>query len=265
MYRRDRNKHGGGARCYINENIPCKIVSVEGVPNDCEIILIEFSIETRKWFCIGLYKPQSQNDKCFLDNLSLILNKLTCKFDNIILMGDFNLNVENKNLEVFMSIFDMECLIKKPICFQSAKPNCIDLILTNKKELFKNSNVLEVGISGHDSFIVTALKSQLIKGNAKTKLYRDCSSFQMEMFKADLDQNLKCTTSFKYSDFQSIFTWVLHNYVPIKKKILRFNNSRFMTKALRKAITHRSKLKISVTKGELIIIGQIIKNKGIFG
>ena len=35
MYRRDRNKHGGRLLCYINENIPCKMVSVEGVPDDC--------------------------------------------------------------------------------------------------------------------------------------------------------------------------------------------------------------------------------------
>ena len=133
MYRRDRNKHGGGVLCYVNENIPCKMVSVEGVPDDCEIILIEFSIKTRKWLCFGLYKPPSQNDKYFLDNLSLIVNKLTCQCENIILMGDFNLTVENKKLEVFMSTFDMECFIKKPTCFQSAKPNCIDLILTNKK------------------------------------------------------------------------------------------------------------------------------------
>ena len=75
------------------------------------------------------------------------------------------------------------------------------------------------------------------------KLYRDCSSFQMEMFKADLDQNPKCTASFQYSDFQSTFTEVLHNHAPIKKKILRFNNSPFMTITLRKAIMHRSKLK----------------------
>ena len=48
-------------------------------------------------------------------------------------MGDFNLTVENKNLEVSMITFDLECLIKKPTCFQSTYPNCIDLILTNKK------------------------------------------------------------------------------------------------------------------------------------
>ena len=116
MYRRDRNKHGGGA-LYVNENVPHKMVSVKGVSDDCEIILIESSIKTRKWLFIGLHKPPSQNDKHFLDNLSLILNTLTRPFDNIILMGDFNLTTENKNLEVFMSIFDMECLIKKPHVF----------------------------------------------------------------------------------------------------------------------------------------------------
>ena len=110
-------------------------------------------------------------------------------------------------------------------------------------ELFKNSNVLEVRISDHHSFIVTALKTQLIKGNTKMKLHRDYSSFQMERFKADLDQNLKCTNSFEYSNFQNIFSRVLHNHASIKKKILRFNNSSFMTKAPRKAIMHRSKLK----------------------
>ena len=63
------------------------------------------------------------------------------------------------------------------------------------------------------------------------------------MFKTDLDLNLKCATSFEYSDFQSPFTRVLHNHAPIKKKILRFNNSPFMTKTPSKAIMHRSKFK----------------------
>ena len=72
-----------------------------------------------------------------------------------------------------MSTFDLEWLIKKPTCFQSSNPTCIDLILTNKKESFKNTDVTEVGISDHHSLIVTALESQLLKGNAKTKFYRD--------------------------------------------------------------------------------------------
>ena len=103
------------------------------------------------------------------------------------LIGDFNMTIENKNLEVFMNSFGLECLIKKPTCFQSKNPSCIDLILTSKKVLFKNSNVLEVGISDHHSFIITALTSQLVKGNAEIKLYRDYSEFNMDNFKAELD------------------------------------------------------------------------------
>ena len=26
MYRKDRSKHGGGVLCYVNENIPCKML-----------------------------------------------------------------------------------------------------------------------------------------------------------------------------------------------------------------------------------------------
>ena len=36
---------------------------------------------------------------------------------------------------------------------------------------------------------------------------------------------------------------VLNNHAPVKKKIVRFNNSPFMIKTLRKAIMHRSRLK----------------------
>ena len=158
------------------------------------------------------------------------------------LTGDFNMTIENKNLEVFMNSFGLECLIKKPTCFQSKNPNCIDLILANIKDLFKNSNGSEVGISDHHSLIITVLKSQLVKGNAKTKLYPDYSEFNMDNFKAELDDKLKSGVVTEYSNFQNIFIQVLNNHAPAKKKIVRFNNSPFMTKTLRK-IMHRSRLK----------------------
>ena len=85
-----------------------------------------------------------------------------------------------------MSTFDLEWLIKKPTCFQSSNPTCIDLILLNKKDFFKNTDVIEVGISDHHSLIVKALKSLLLKGNAKTKLYRDYSSFSINHLKKSL-------------------------------------------------------------------------------
>ena len=75
MFRRDRNKRDEGIMFYINENISCKTVTVESLPDYCEVTLIKLSIKSRKWLCIGLYKPLSQNEKYFLDNLSLALTK----------------------------------------------------------------------------------------------------------------------------------------------------------------------------------------------
>ena len=98
MFRRDRNKHGGGIMFYISTNIPCKTVNVEGLPGNCEVILIELSSKSRKWLCIGLYKPPSQNEKYFLDNLSLALTKMSSEYENVVLIGDFNLTVENPSL-----------------------------------------------------------------------------------------------------------------------------------------------------------------------
>ena len=183
------------------------------------------------------------NEKYFFDNLSLALTKMSCKYGNVMFIGDFNLTVENNNLEVFINTFDLECFIKKPTCFQSTSPSCIDLILTNKKEFFKNSDVSEIGISDHHSLIVTVLRSQLVKGNAKTKLYRDYNSFDIKLFKEDLERNLKSNNTVNFCDFRNTCTAVLHKHAPIKKKIIRFNNSSFMSKALRKAIMHRSNLK----------------------
>ena len=97
------------------------------------------------------------------------------------------------------------------LCWQEISTSFNTLtILTNKKELFKNSDVLEVGISVHQSVIVTALKSQLIKGNTKIKFHQYYSYFQMGNYNAELDYNLKSNTSFEYSQFQSTLNRALH-------------------------------------------------------
>ena len=117
-------------------------------------------------------------------------------------------------------------------------------------EFFKNCTIFEVGISDHHSVIVIAVRSRLVYGNTKAKLYRDYNSFDVKLFKEDLDKNLKSNNAVSFSDFQNTFVTVFLKHAPIKKNILRFNNSPFMPTALRKAIMHRSKLQnISSKKG----------------
>ena len=152
-----------------------------------------------------------------MKSISPVLTKTSCEYENIILIGDFNLTVESKNLDVFMNKFDLECLIRKPACFQPTSPSCIDLILTTKKEFFKNSHVLEARISDRHSLVVTALRSQLVKGNAKTNLYRDYKPFDAKLSKEDLQKYLKSNNTVNFSDCQNTFITVIHKHIPIKK------------------------------------------------
>lgn len=79
------------------------------------------------------------------------------------------------------------------------------MILTKRNNFFKNSDVVEVWISDYHIFIVTVLKSQLQTGNAKTKLYWDYSSFNLDIFKEDLENSFKLNFISEYSNFQNIF------------------------------------------------------------
>ena len=77
--------------------------------------------------------------------------------------------------------------------------------------------------------------------------------------------NLKSNNTVNFSDFQNNFITVLHKHALRKKKVLRFNNSSFMPKVLRKANMHRSKLKKTlIAKKRQMQTGQIIKNTRIF-
>ena len=75
--------------------------------------------------------------------------------------------------------------------FQSSKPTWIDLTLTNKKELFKNSKTFEVVISDHHLLALTSMRIQFVKGKPRVKIYRDYKSLNFEFFINDLDGLLK--------------------------------------------------------------------------
>ena len=91
-FRKDRNKHGGGKIVYIKNGIIAKrILNLEG--NFCEIICIEITISKKKWCILFVYRPpQNSNKSSFFNEISTILNQVTNKYENIIVMGDLNID-----------------------------------------------------------------------------------------------------------------------------------------------------------------------------
>ena len=77
----------------------------------------------------------------------------------------------------------------------------------------------------------------------RNKVISGLQLVQCKTFKKVLDKSLKCNNTVNFSDFQNTLLQSSTKMFPLRNKILRFNNSPFISKALRKAIMHRSKFK----------------------
>ena len=76
------------------------------------------------------------------------MDKLLPKYENLLMLGDWNSTVNEKSLANFCEMYNLENLIKEPTCFKSAEnPSSIDIILTNKKLSFQNTMTIETGLS----------------------------------------------------------------------------------------------------------------------
>ena len=242
MFRRDSNCFGGGLCLYVKDRIASKQLNSHKENTNTEAIYLEINIRKRKWLIIGTYKPPSQNNSLFLENLPNNLSTYLKGYDNILLQGDFNMTPENTNLQHFTDSSNLENLIHEAAC-STGLPSCIDLIITYRKPYFKNTCVTTTGMSDFHKLIAVSLKSQVLKAPAKRKFYRNYKNFDGDNFNRHLKLKLDSLKELGYSLFKNTFIDVLNTHAPIRTKTLRANSHQFMTKALQKAIMTRSSLK----------------------
>ena len=75
------------------------------------------------------------------------MEKLCTDYENIILLGDVNVEVKEKNISDFMGTLDLKSSVKQKTFFKNPdNPSCIDLILTNSPRSFQGSSVFERGL-----------------------------------------------------------------------------------------------------------------------
>ena len=188
-------------------------------------------------------------------SLETIVSELSNKYEQLICIRDFNMATSNPVLSKFLDTFALSPLDVDPTCVKNSKNSgCINLLLTNFKPSFMKTNVFETVISGYHKMISTITKLYFTKESPKTKYYGGYRKFDIDYFSSELSRQLDSTLCFikkneafkefnEFSWFHIVFLNLLNIQVPLKKKMLRGNNSPFMRKTLRKAIMIRFRLK----------------------
>ena len=92
--RRDRHKQGGRLIEFVRQSFTCKRLK-KYEPNCSECICSEFTISKKKWVCFSIYRhPSTGNLKTFFEEMNEVISKALCKYENLIVMGDFNIDIK---------------------------------------------------------------------------------------------------------------------------------------------------------------------------
>ena len=144
-YRNDLNKHAGGVMIYVREDLACKELQI--IKNSGEGIFLELNLRKVKWLLFGGYNHKKTNIKNFLNEVGPLLDYYMSKYDHFILLGDYNSEVGEEDMNEFCDVYILKNLIKEPTCYKNLQnPSSIDVILTNKYRNFQNSQTIETGL-----------------------------------------------------------------------------------------------------------------------
>ena len=137
------------------------------------------------------YNPNRTFASNHLDHIAKGINTYSKKYENILLMGDFNVGFTEANMVAFCNEYKLETQNKEPSSFKKyMSPSCIDLFLTNCRKSFESTLTIETGLSDFHKIIVTVLKVKHGKILPKIMQYRDCKNFDSKRFFENLQVSL---------------------------------------------------------------------------
>ena len=111
-YRKDRTKHGGGIMVFVKNDLITKRKQ-EFESDSVEIVSLELTISRKKWIIFSFYRPPKSNIANFFSELSKCVDKATRRYENVVLMGDTNIDTSEEKaigmtkLSEFCDIFDL--------------------------------------------------------------------------------------------------------------------------------------------------------------
>ena len=89
-YRLDKNGRSGGVIVYVREDVPSRELTSHIVTDNFEGIFLEINLKKTKWLLFGGYNYHKSNIGNFLGKLGPSLDHYMTKFDNFLILGEFN-------------------------------------------------------------------------------------------------------------------------------------------------------------------------------
>ena len=254
MYRCDYKHNSGGLMTHIRNDIPQRrrfdLEICETPAGRIELLVVEINFRNEKWIICNLYKQPGTPDNRFVNVYEILLCNIIHENVNIVIAGDFNVNMANKNncLIDILDVNGMQNIIKDPTCFKSDNPTLIDLVTTNIPKRFKPTCCVESALSDFHKMICFATKMHAPTKVKRKVTYRSYKHFNEIKFKQDLSvlpfhvsEVFDCIDD-SYWYVESLIKDIIDEHAPLKTRIIRHKQVPYMNSELRRAINVRNML-----------------------
>ena len=136
VFRKDRNRHGGGVLVYTRVELDCS--TIDHPFTDLELLWLSIHRGNFRLTLGTFYRPPNAPVD-ILDQLQSSLQNIECsRFNNLVLLGDFNVDFGSSTgslftkLENTMSTFMLKQMVTEPTHFHSGGSSMIDLVFASK-------------------------------------------------------------------------------------------------------------------------------------
>ena len=138
-------------------------------------------------------------------------------YEKVVVLGDFNIEAENKVMKDFLQEHRFYNMKKQNACFKGDGDSCIDLLIANSKFSFMKTNSFETGLSDHHHHMIyTILKTKFERFEPKKLIYRNFKQFDSEQFKLDICNSMSAVRT--HAAFENNFVSILDKHAPKKQK-----------------------------------------------
>lgn len=190
FYRNDRHiGRGGGVGMYIKHNLNVKLLNLDlGDENNLECLWVKLTI-AKKSFAIGvIYRVPNQNVQQTINYFDNILPMLITSYDNVIVLGDVNVNLfnlENKISKCF-DFHGFNQIIDKPTRVTPYSSTLIDPIFLSDNDILLETGVLPADTISDHRLVFCVLNVPIVVNKQKFITYRNFKDFNFENFSRDL-------------------------------------------------------------------------------
>ena len=119
LNRLDRTDRGGEILLFVRENLITRLLSRHSFPHDIEILLTELNLIKKKWIVCCCYNPHKNLVNYHLQELAKGIQIYSKDYDDILLMGDFNVEVSETSFSSFCELYEVKSIINQSICYKN--------------------------------------------------------------------------------------------------------------------------------------------------